>query len=179
MTCIVGMTHNGKVYMAGDSWMTHGGFGYVSNVPKVFIHPLADVPMAIGWAGLARMGQILRYPFEPPMVDSDDLMGYMVQTFVPAVMKCFEEEKLTIPEDEYGPSFMVAFCGRLFYVGEGFSVDEVAQGYMAIGSARSFALGAMAAFAPQKRPRDRVEQAVRIAAQYDQIVALPVVSVEV
>ena len=62
MTCIVGLEHKGKVYIGGDS---AGVAGYSLSVradQKVFING----NFIFGFTSSFRMGQILRFGFNPP-----------------------------------------------------------------------------------------------------------------
>ena len=57
MTCIVGLEHDGKVYMGGDSAAVGGMDVYPSRIPKVF----QAGRYLIGYTTSFRMGQLLQY----------------------------------------------------------------------------------------------------------------------
>lgn len=80
MTCIVGVTHKGRVYMGGDSAGVSGLDLTVRKDQKVF----RNGEFAIGFTSSFRMGQILQYVFFPPeIVAGESLSAFMVSRFHP------------------------------------------------------------------------------------------------
>ena len=58
MTCIVGLVHNGIVYIGGDSAaITIDGVQFLRSDPKVFIKE----DFLIGFTSSYRMGQLIRF----------------------------------------------------------------------------------------------------------------------
>jgi ATP-dependent protease HslVU (ClpYQ) peptidase subunit len=171
MTCIVGLIHDGKVWIGGDS----GSFsGY-----DVSIHPQGKVfkvgEFLMGGSGSTRMCQLLRYAFEPPAIDSykndgktetpPDLQKYMVTTFVHTLRQCFKDaghaEVKDGHEEAYG-YFLVGVRGRLFIVWSDYCVTEDDKPYAAIGCGSGYALGSLHG-TDGKAPRIRVEKALKAA----------------
>jgi ATP-dependent protease HslVU (ClpYQ) peptidase subunit len=62
MTCIVGVNHNGNIYIGGDSAGVAGLQLQIRSDEKVFL--TGDFIM--GFTTSFRMGQLLRYAFSPP-----------------------------------------------------------------------------------------------------------------
>lgn len=88
MTCVVGYVHDGAVYMVADSAGVAGSGAYVlRRDPKIF--RLGD--FLIGYTSSFRMGQLLRYNFEPPRrYDDEDIYTYMCTRFINAVRDCLK-----------------------------------------------------------------------------------------
>lgn len=86
MTVIVGLVNKGDVYIGGDSAGVAGLDITIRADEKVF----TNGPFLMGFTTSFRMGQLLRYKFDPPKqtVNTDD-MKYMVTDFIDATRKCF------------------------------------------------------------------------------------------
>ena len=63
MTVIVGLQHNGAVYIGGDSAGIAGYDLMIRHDEKVFVNQ----QFIMGYTTSFRMGQILRYSFKPPV----------------------------------------------------------------------------------------------------------------
>jgi ATP-dependent protease HslVU (ClpYQ) peptidase subunit len=144
MTCIVGIEHDGKVTIGGDSAAAQGSFLDLVTAPKVF--QLGE--MLIGFSYSFRMGQLLQYKLEPSVICSDaDLMQFMVNGFVEDVRSCFRDGGFAKKqnEQEEGGQFLVGLRGQLFEVHSNYQVLRSRWGYNAIGCGYELALGAMGA----------------------------------
>ena len=175
MTCIVGLLDNktGKVHIGGDSCGIDGLDVVVRKDKKVF----RNGEFVFGFASSFRMGQILQYEFDPPEVNYDDLMVYMVKTFIPYLRYVFKEGAYTSIESskEHGGSFLVGGRGRLFNIQRDFQVGENLCGYMAIGCGEAYALGSLHATDLDKNldPEWRLEQALQAASTFSGGVCAP------
>ena len=75
MTCIVGLVHEGVVYIGGDSAGVAGLSLTVRADEKVF----QNGEFLMGFTTSFRMGQLLRYSLKPPCsYPDDDINQYMV-----------------------------------------------------------------------------------------------------
>jgi len=165
MTAIVGYIdqQTKKVYIGGDSAGVSGYDLHVRADQKVFVND----GFAMGFTTSFRMGQLLRYAFEPPLHKDDaDLMEYMVTDFVDTLRKCLKEggfaEKKS--ERETGGTFLVGHRGRLFYIEDDYQVGEMVVPYSAVGCGDSYALGALrilheTAYTPEEKVRRALEAA--------------------
>lgn len=163
MTCIVGIVDGDDVYIGADSAAVSGYEVRESRVPKVFSNDL----FVIGYSTSFRMGQILRYHLRPAPQGSESDIQYMVCTFVKAVRECLKEHGFSKVENnvEVGGFFLVAYRGSLYEVGNDFQVNLFADGVMAIGYGREYALGALRAL--ETMPvRERLIRALEVAAHY-------------
>jgi len=144
MTCIVGLRHGGKAYIAGDSAGISGWDLTIRADPKVFV--VGDY--AIGFTTSFRLGQLLRYRLKLPKPPRSgrDLSGFMVGEFVEAARECLKAGGMATKEreGEQGGTFLVGVRGRLFIVESDYQVVEPSEAFAAIGSGAAYALGSLA-----------------------------------
>jgi ATP-dependent protease HslVU (ClpYQ) peptidase subunit len=164
MTAIVGLVHDSKVYIGGDSAGVSGFSINIRRDPKVF----RNGPYVLGFTSSFRMGQLLHHAFVPPE-PSGDLDKFMVTTWVDALRDCLKTGGWATKENEQesGGTFLVGINGRLFEVASDYQVGEPADGFAAIGCGYDLALGAMYATigqAPKRRIRTALEAAERYSA---------------
>ena len=87
MTCIVGLVHEGTVFIGGDSAGVAGLSLVVRADEKVF----RNGDFLMGFTTSFRMGQLLRYKLDPPRRHPDDRVAkYMVVDFIDAVRECLK-----------------------------------------------------------------------------------------
>lgn len=142
MTCIVGVVDGDKVLIGGDSVGSDGWNLTDRADAKVF----KVGPFVMGFTTSYRMGQLLRYAFNPPNRHGEqDVMAFMVTDFIGAVRQCLKDGGYAKKESEVekGGTFLVGYSGRLFKVEDDYQVGESANGYAACGCGQSFALGAL------------------------------------
>lgn len=174
MTVIVGLVHEGKVYMGGDSAGVAGMDLCVRADAKVF----RNGPFLMGFTSSFRMGQLLRYAFSPPQRHPDtDIYAYMVTSFVDAVRNCLKSGGYAKTEagEESGGYFLVGYQGRLFMIADDYQVAETVDGYAAVGCGESFALGSFYASTGQS-PEQRIRTALEAAERHSAGVRAPFVT---
>ncbi|MFI2358160.1 hypothetical protein OG582_11910 [Streptomyces anulatus] len=86
MTVIVGLVHKGRVHLGADSAGVSGLQLTVRRDPKAF----RNGPYALGFTTSFRMGQLLRFAFEPPQ-PTGDLDRFMVTTWTDALRACLRD----------------------------------------------------------------------------------------
>ena len=75
MTCIVGLVHEGVVYIGGDS----AGVARLSLTVRADEKVFRNSDFLMGFTTSFRMGQLLRYSLKPPRRHpADDINQYMV-----------------------------------------------------------------------------------------------------
>lgn len=170
MTCIVGIVEGDEVYIGADSAAVSGYEVRESKVPKVFVNG----PFIIGYTSSFRMGQILRHHLRPTPQGPEGTMQYMVCTFVEAVRECLKGHGFSKVEHnvEVGGFFLVGYRGALYGIEDDFQVNLYADGVMAIGCGRQYALGALKALETMPA-RKRLLRALEVAAYYSQGVMGP------
>ena len=161
MTAIVGLVHEGTVFLGGDSAAAGNMNIYTRREPKVF----RSDQYIIGYTTSFRMGQIIRHAFKPPMlasgdaeVSDEDLMGFMATEFIRKLKLAFKDGGWLESDKgrDTGGQMLIGVAGRLFQIESDFQVGESALGYDAVGSGNEVALGSLHAtshteFDPQKR----------------------------
>lgn len=176
MTCIVGVEHNGRVYIGGDSAGVAGYSLAIRADEKVF----TTGPFVIGFTTSFRMGQLLRYRLSVPEQASTEPDDYrfMCTTFIDAVRKCLKDGGWAevVNGVERGGCFLVGYRGCLYVVGSDFQVGRAADGFDAVGCGDEIALGAFAA-CTLKDPERRIREALRWAEHFSAGVAGPFVVV--
>lgn len=165
MTCIVGIVHEGKVYIGGDSAAVWGGtLGIVvRNDRKVF----RNGDFVMGFTSSFRMGQLLAFNFNPPKPrQGADVFAYMVTDFIDAARQRMKDGGFARVKDnwsEQGGTFLVGYAGRLFQICDDFQVGESTHGFDAVGCGDHMALGALYASTETKDPIERLTTALKAA----------------
>jgi ATP-dependent protease HslVU (ClpYQ) peptidase subunit len=171
MTCIVGLVDKGTVYIGGDSAGVAGLSISIRNDEKVF----HNGPFIMGFTTSFRMGQLLRYKFDPPVqtVQQDD-MEYMVTTFIDTARTCFKENGFGDKEATTGGTFLVGYRKKLYTINSDFQVGIPADPFDAVGSGSDLALGAMYASQKTKMTAEkRITQALEAASYFNAGVSPP------
>jgi ATP-dependent protease HslVU (ClpYQ) peptidase subunit len=164
MTAIVGLAHNSRVYVGGDSAGVDGFSLVVRADTKVF----HNGPYLFGFTTSFRMGQLIRHALVPPEPDGS-LDKFMSTTFIDAVRSCLKEGGWARKESdrEEGGTFLVGILGRLFVVYDDYQVGQAAAGYAAVGCGAELALGALfATEGTDMKPRRRVTLALQAAERF-------------
>lgn len=173
MTCIVGLIHNGAVYIGGDSAGVDGRHSLTVRADrKVF----KNGDFIMGFTSSFRMGQLLAFGFTPPKPREDiDTMEYMVTDFVDACRSRMRTGGYSQVKDnvEVGGVFLVGFAGRLFKIEDDFQVGESAHGFDACGCGDHLALGSMRSTRDWEDPKQRLLEALETAQQFSAGVRAP------
>lgn len=148
MTCIAAAVDTlGRVWMGADSAAVCGLDLTVRSDAKVFGLGFGRDRLVIGYTTSFRMGQLLRYGFQPPPLPAydDSLLRYMVVDFVEAVRSRLKAGGFTETANgrETAGHFLVGVRGRLFGVEPDFQVGEAAGGYDAVGCGAAYAKGSL------------------------------------
>lgn len=169
MTCIVGLVDKGSVYIGGDSAGVSGLSITVRADEKVF----SNGPFVMGFTSSFRMGQLLRYKFDPPkQTQSQSDMKYMVTTFVDATRKCFSENGFGDKDATKGGTFLVGYNGTLYTIDSDFQVGITRDQFDSVGCGSDLALGSLHS-TQGKKPEDRVVAALEAASYFNAGVAPP------
>lgn len=172
MTCIVGVEHQGHVYLGGDAAGVSGDTVTLA-APKVFLRG----PMVFGYTWTFRTGQVLQYVLDvPPHRSTQSDMAYLVNDFANALRTCFKDAGCMGKESssgvEQGGQFLLGYRGKLYTVMTDCHVQPAVDGYAAVGSGQAVALGALYA-AKDVDPKRRLLLALGAAAKYDRNVCPP------
>ncbi len=164
MTCIVGLAHQGKVYVGGDSAGVDQSFSLAVRADrKVF----RNGEMVFGIAGSFRVGNLLQHRLVVPQREENvDLFRYMVTDFIDAVRKTMHDGGIMLKEDNLESmegDFLCAVGGRIFVVYGDMQVGENLEPYVCIGVGGPIAEGVMFALSPDRVTGFTPEERVRIA----------------
>ncbi|GJD58678.1 hypothetical protein [Methylobacterium dankookense] len=168
MTCIVGLEHEGRVYIGGDSAGVDSRYALTVRADeKVF----ARDGVVMGFTSSFRMGQLLHYALVlPRQAEGQDDMEFMVTTFMDAVRTCLKAGGYTKVENavEEGGTFLIGRKGRLYTIQDDFQVARASLRFDAVGCGDLIALGAL--WANEKSegihtPEGRVQHALMAAEQ--------------
>lgn len=163
MTCIVGIAHQGKVYMGGDRGMSDETFIKSMMKPKI----KRNGSLLIGYAanlGTGQLAQMIQFP-EPP---TSNLDTYMRTDFVRALKDAYEYYSIGVDvhdSDKAAADLLVGVHGCLFEVyTDDWSVGEYNE--VASGSGASYAMGSLYSTREWDNPKQRVREAVHAAIKY-------------
>lgn len=140
--------------IAGDSLAANSIYKHERLDKKVFkkthTSPNGIENFIYGFTTSFRMGQILQYLFNEPMIEDDklngDLFAYMVKDYIPALRACLKENwhnKIEETMDNNCGQFIVGFRDRLFTIHQDLQVAEVVDDYVSVGSGYEVALGSL------------------------------------
>lgn len=176
MTCVVGLEHEGRVWIGGDSAAIESEVLSlrVRGDPKVFLVQR----MLFGFTRSFRMGQLLRFsliiPAQP--AKSDDYR-YLCTDFINAVRECLKNGGFAQTSEEgaeQGGNFLIGYRGRLYNIDGDYQVGIPQIGFDACGCGGDYALGSL--FSTQKTkldPRKRIMMALTAATYFSAAVSPP------
>lgn len=143
MTCIVGYVEEGKVYIGGDSAGVAGYHVVQRADEKVF----KKGEMIFGFTTSFRMGQIIRYCFEPPdhdpRVETDK---YLCNDFVSELIKCYKKNGYNRKDKDgqtRGGTFLMGYKGNLYTISGDFQVGKPLDDFDSCGCGMEYALGSL------------------------------------
>jgi ATP-dependent protease HslVU (ClpYQ) peptidase subunit len=161
MTCIVGLVHDGAVWMGGDSAAAAGWDLTIRSDSKVFV----TGPFVMGFTTSFRMGQLLRYALEVPEQSRKvDDHAFMVTTFIDAVRDALKKGGYAKKENETesGGTFLVGYRGALYQIDSDYQVAIAVHPFAAVGCGAQVAHGSLFSTVDLP-PRERVQRALEAA----------------
>ena len=175
MTCIVGFTDKktNTTWIGADSLGSNGYTHTIQDGHKVF-HNSTLNNVIMGACGSFRVIDLLEFSNDLfPEIDAythpDINRKYMVNTFIPNVMRVLQMQNISEKDTERGGSFLVGVDGKLFEIQQDYSVLEPKDGYAAIGSGEVAARGSLYAtthnckkFTPEQHIISALEAAEKI-----------------
>lgn len=178
MTAIAAVVDAGKVWIGGDSVGADSGWRKIIRADsKVFVNG----PFVMGFTTSFRMGQLLRWSFDPPVCPADtDVERFMSTTFVDGVRDCLKKGGFAKKENEIeqGGNFLVGYQGIIWEIASDYQVGLSHDLYNAVGSGGETCVGSLHTTADMDMdPRDRLQRALRAAANHNAGVGPPFVFV--
>jgi ATP-dependent protease HslVU (ClpYQ) peptidase subunit len=171
MTCIVGIAHNGIVYMGGDAAAADEDSSLVSSrkEPKVFIKN----GYLIGYSGSFRFGKVLQHTFNPPKLSDNNIDKFLNTTFVNSLRECCELNKIDPGSEEDSSEMIIGVAGRVFEFCNDWHFGEDINDFNAIGSGTKFALGSLYSTRRLRSPNARIQLALESAERFSASVRGP------
>lgn len=172
MTCIVGIAHNGIVYMGGDAAAVEEDTNSVTTrkEPKVFIRG----EYIVGYAGSFRMGKVLEHSFSYPIAPTNaELDKFLNTTFIDRLRECVEENKLDLDSDKDSADVLLGIRGKLFEFNMDFHFGEDGHNFASVGSGSSYAMGSLYSTATMKDQIKRCKLALEAAQEFNAWVRPP------
>ena len=143
MTCIVGLTDGKRIVLGGDS------AGSSPNLPELYNVDISKVfqigEYLVGICGSYRAGQIARWEMDwpDPPAPGTDLEPFVVREIVKRLRLKLQEAGSEVE----GAQFLIGLRGQLFSIGSDFAAVRLKEPWIAIGSGRHVAYGALHALA--------------------------------
>lgn len=176
MTLVVGIVHQGEVWMGSDSACCDDNQRQIIATPKM----CRKGEFLIGCAGTLRATHIVQYHLELPQQGQEqDVHEFICRDVAEAIRECFVKHDCI--ESDKGATkldanILIGYRGRLFAVHTSWQVVEDATPYHSIGSAYPNANGALYALeraAPELPPLLRLELVLETASAQVMDVAPP------
>ena len=182
MSVIVGIIHDGAVYLGADSQLTKGGTKKITKHPnnRKIWHPDGRNHLLVGSAGLLKGINVIKSIngiIDQRTLSENNLnYSYVVQSVARRIMDNMEEAKLLDSKD-YIPKmqneFLLANNDELFMIGSDGSVLQI-DDFTAIGSGSVEAIGSLLSTEGQE-PIIRIVKSIEAAIQNDIYVSYPIV----
>lgn len=177
MTAIIGLEHDGQVYIGGDGVVSMGTMTNRIVNPKVFVKK----PMVMGYCHSGRLGNLLKYSLKiPKHPKGKNIFDYLVNDFVRSIQTVLGKHGFFDLE----PSKVVAcypillgYRGQLYEVNGDFQILKYQTNYCAIGSGTELALGSLHSTATiaslVRDPEKRIIMALEAASAFEGSVGPP------
>jgi len=133
MTCIVGMEHKGRVYIAGDLLGSNSWHKSEYHNSKVF--KIGDI--VLGYTSTYRFGQLLETELSPPFVPDKNIYYWLIKQVVPEIYGILKKY------DEKGGTALIGVRGELYCLQDDYSILRSVNGYASVGSGYEYALGSL------------------------------------
>lgn len=168
MTTIIGVEFKDKSVLIADNQVT-------DDSGRIYRHPqMAKIcqrgDFLIAGSGEVSPCDIAQHIWNPPKLttkDAKDVYHFMISKAMPSLRKCLEENGYNFNEDHDKSKdglrfqFLIACGGEIFDVDQDLAVMRSMDGFYAVGSGASFALGALHAGA---KPMKAMEIAAKLTA---------------
>jgi ATP-dependent protease HslVU (ClpYQ) peptidase subunit len=168
MTTIAGYQGKGFAILGADSQITDGDKRIISpSTPKI----VKVGKYLLGVCGDCRPGDVLMYNWKPPAYDGTDPVKFMGRKIIPSIIATFRDGGYDYAKEGASYSYLIAFAGNVFEVGDDLSMSQSQDGLYAVGSGSAYALGALAGQLPNLNKPDwataEILNALEISAKYD------------
>jgi ATP-dependent protease HslVU (ClpYQ) peptidase subunit len=168
MTTIVGYQGADFAILGADSQITDGDKRIISpSTPK--IAKVGRYLLAV--SGDCRPGDLLMYNWKPPAYDGTDPVKFMGRKIIPSIILTFKAHGYDHTKEGSSYSYLLAFAGNIFEIGDELSISQSQDGIYGVGSGSPYALGFLAGtignLAKVEWAQDQIIEALGVAAKYD------------
>jgi ATP-dependent protease HslVU (ClpYQ) peptidase subunit len=168
MTTLIAYQGPDFAILGADSQVTDGDKRIISpSTPKIV--KLKKYLLAV--SGDCRPGDVLTYNWTPPAYDGTNPVTFMGRKIIPSIIAAFKLQGFDYTKEGISYSYLLAFAGNVFEIGDDLSVTQSVDGLYGVGSGSAYALGALAGQLPNLAQSDwatdRILEALEIASKYD------------
>lgn len=174
MTCIVGVSKEGTVWLGGDRAAVDNGLSRtIIGDPKVFL--LGE--LGVGVCGLPKVMDAVAHAIQLPKQRTGTPRAFLVGELVPALRSGLKALDCTTEEPGYGTCFsgamLLGYRGEVYTLEGNFQLVKSSRGYASVGSGAELARGSLAETWRLDSPRKQVLAALRAAADGNAGVSAP------
>lgn len=170
MTCIVGVKHDGNVYIGSDSRASNSFVhSNILGMSKIGIIEGSNQKIIYGISGKQRLTNVVKNKVTLPEKTSSMNDDNYIFEIVESIRKQAEKYNATITKDNKVDSesnWLLGYKGRLFIVQDDFSYFEWTEEYVTTGSGTYHADGYLYSKQHEDNPKLRIETAIKAAAYY-------------
>jgi ATP-dependent protease HslVU (ClpYQ) peptidase subunit len=168
MTTLIAYQGPDFAILGADSQVTDGDKRIISpSTPKIV--KLKKYLLAV--SGDCRQGDILTYNWTPPAFDGTNPVTFMGRKIIPSIIAAFKLQGFDYTKEGISYSYLLAFAGNIFEIGDDLSVTQSEDGLYGVGSGSAYALGALAGQLPNlaqpQWAQAQILEALEIASKYD------------
>jgi len=167
LTCIVGLEHNGEVWIGGDSIAIDKSLDYYPQASKK-VFRLGEI--VLGVAGGIRTQQILKFGIKVPPQRKESDEEWLTIRLMSSIRDAFRKEGVMKTSDGMDDSdciCLLGYNGRLYTMEGTFSAIRSIHPFQACGSGAPYAIGAMHAlrrWGPKTSPSEMIRASLLVAA---------------
>lgn len=174
MTTVIAFQGRDFAILGADSQITDGDKRIISpSTPKIV--KVNKYLLAV--SGDCRPGDLLAYNWKPPAYDGTDPVRFMGKKIIPSIITTFKANSYDFEKDGVSFSFLIAFAGNIFEIGDSLDISKSSDGLFGIGSGSAYALGYLAGDLENLQQldwaQDSIIEALTVAAKYDINTAAP------
>lgn len=168
MTTLIAYQGPDFAILGADSQVTDGDKRIISpSTPKIV--KLKKYLLAV--SGDCRPGDVLTYNWTPPAYDGTNPVTFMGRKIIPSIIAAFKLQGFDYTKEGISYSYLLAFAGNVFEIGDDLSVTQSADGLYGVGSGSAYALGSLAGQLPNlaqpQWAQAQILEALEIASKYD------------
>jgi len=168
MTTLIAFQGPNFAILGADSQITDGDKRIISpSIPKV----VKLGKYLVGVAGDVRPGDLLAFNWKPPAYDGTDPVKLMGRKIIPSIIATFRDGGYDYAKEGASYSYLIAFAGNVFEIGDDLSMSQSQDGLYAVGSGSAYALGYLSGtlsnLTQSEWAQNEIIEALKIAAKYD------------